>query len=105
MVNYTLAKASRINGRSSSINYVLYTTDKVSLEYGDHDHSEEISPLINKYLSYVKSSHSIGVLSTKPAQDYMTLNIGNKKTATFRLEEILDEEKKQVENLIVEAEK
>jgi hypothetical protein len=106
MENYTLARCSKINGKEcSSIKYMLYTLGEYSLANGDHDAHAEISPLITKYLSYVKSTHNVGVLSTKPSQEYMTLNIGDKRTATFKLEELLDEEKKQVESLIIEAEK
>lgn len=105
MENYILARCSKINGSSCSINYLLYTLNPPSLEFGDHASDAELSPLVNRYRSYIKSSHNVGVLSTKPAHEYMTLNIGDKRTATFKLEELLEEEKKRVENLIVEAEK
>lgn len=102
MEHYTLARVTSLNGNTGG-QYILYTLDKTPMSRSNHNISPELPKLIAKYLSIVREEFST-VLSTKPNEQFISLSIGNKKTATLRLEELLDTEKKEVENVIRQAE-
>jgi hypothetical protein len=104
MNRYTIARVANIKGNEiAGSKYVLYTLNQIPVSRSSHTMSPELPKLIATYLSIVREESS-AVLSTRPTEQFLSLSIGNRKTATFRLEELVDSEKEEVKTAIFQAE-
>jgi hypothetical protein len=101
---YTIARVKPLNGESPGFGkYIIYNADEnnssdLSLSISGDNFSE----IVKQYLLLAEKNLEI-FLSTKPNEQYLSMYTGKKMARTYRLEELADSEKSELDEALSNA--